>query len=77
MDTKTNIVLHPELAVTIAREVNARAVACSMVTDALMAKPYVHQTYLFWREEHIRATKSLAAMGIVLSSYDIFEEKAQ
>jgi hypothetical protein len=75
MKPKFNVALHPELAVVIAREVNARAVACSMIDSAMMADPYVDETYQFWRQQHIEATHALAEFGIVLSTYDICQEE--
>ena len=66
-----NIELHPVLAAAIARAVNDRTVAGEMIGTIVNrdADKYVHADYLHWRNEHIEATRRLAAFGIKLHTY--------
>ena len=70
-----NIVVHPALAIEIARVVNERGVAASMIDTVFLTQPYKHDAYIYWREQHIAATRKLADMGIFLSTYTIDNEK--
>jgi len=67
----TNVQVHPALGAAIASAVNTRCLASEMIHNALYAKPYKHEDFLFWRGEHITATQRLAVMGIPLPTYEV------
>ena len=67
----TNVQVHPTLGAAIASAVNTRCLASEMIHNALYAKPYKHEDFLFWKDKHIEATHQLAVMGIPLPTYEV------
>jgi hypothetical protein len=65
-----NIQLHPVLAREIARYVNNRTVAADMIATVVARADFKNDDFLFWRKEHIEATRALDAFGINLHTYD-------
>lgn len=66
----TTVKLHPALAREIARHVNNRTVAADMINTVTARHDFKNDDWLFWRKEHIEATRALDAFGINLHTYD-------
>ena len=63
------VTLHPTLAAKITAAVLTRGIASDAVGRVISTKPFCNADYLFWRDQHIKATAELLALGIELPTY--------
>jgi len=66
------VTIHPKLAAEIQQAVLTRGIASDAVGRVISTKPFSNKDYVFWRDQHIKATAELAALGIELPTYTYF-----
>jgi len=65
-----NIRLHPTLAEAISRAITQRSLASEMINTTLYSKDFNKGDFDFWRDEHIKASRALGALGIEVITYE-------
>jgi len=64
--------LHPKIAKEIQLAIIERSIASEAVGRVISTKPFSNKDYVFWRDQHIKATVELAAFGIEVPTYTCF-----